>query len=145
MAISTQSLAATNGDRAIATALEESWNRGDGQAWGEQFWPEARFVNAVGAVSDGREAIAALHTRIFTTVYKGSHNTFKVARVTKLGENRLLVELDGKAENLIKLPASFPVWPDGSVHAHLMFVSEKRGGEWRILYAQNTVVAAPSN
>lgn len=144
MAISGPAMAAANGDRAIASALEEAWNRGDGPAWGEQFWPDARFVNAVGAASDGRDAIAALHTRIFTTVYKGSRNTFKIARVTKLGKGRMLVELDGKAEGLSKLPASYPVWQDGSVHAHLMFVSEQRGSEWRIVYAQNTVVSPPS-
>lgn len=144
MATAGPALAAANGDRAIASALEEAWNRGDGSAWGEQFWPDARFVNAVGAVSDGRDAIAALHSRIFTTVYKGSRNTFKIERITPLGKGRLLVELDGKAEGLSKIPASYPRWPDGSIHAHLMFVSEQRGDEWRIVYAQNTVVNPPA-
>ena len=140
VAFSEPAWAAANGDVAIAEALQVAWNRGDGQAWGEQFWPEARFVNAVGAVSDGQQAITKLHARLFASPFKGSRNTFTVAHVIKLGSDRLLVELDGKAEGLTNIPASYPIWPDGSVHAHLMFVSEQRGGEWRILYAQNTVV-----
>lgn len=98
----------------------------------------------MGAVADGRQAITDLHSRIFTTVYKGSRNSFTVMHVIRLSEDQLLVELDGKAEGLGKIPPSYPVWPDGSVHAHLMFVSERRGSEWRILYAQNTVVAVPA-
>jgi len=139
----TPALAAENADRSIAAALGDAWNRGDGEAWGAQFWPDARFVNVLGTVFAGREAIEAQHTRIFATIYKGSRNEFVVSNTRALGPDHPLVELDGTAAGITRLKPGITAGADGKVHAHLMLVTERRGGEWRIAYAQNTVVAPP--
>jgi uncharacterized protein (TIGR02246 family) len=52
--------ASANQLRELATLLFESWNRGDGQAFGSLFTPAAEYVTGAGQRVRGREAISQL-------------------------------------------------------------------------------------
>src|ERR1044071_6099855 len=55
--------------RAIIVGLADAWTRGDGEAWGRAFAPDADFTVWNGLYVQGRDAIARGHTQIFSTIY----------------------------------------------------------------------------
>ena len=42
---------------AMVQRFADSWNRADGTAYGENYWPEAELVDPTGAIIDGQKAI----------------------------------------------------------------------------------------
>ncbi len=123
---------------AITSALGSAWNAGDAVRWGEQFWPDARFVNVLGHVFVGREEIVAQHARIFTTIYKGSHLAIRIAHTQALGPDHLLVEAEPTVTGALHAPPGVHTEANGTIRARFVLVLERRAGEWRILFAQNT-------
>lgn len=130
-------MAADEAAVATATGLGEAWNRGDAVAFGAQFWPDARFVNVLAHVFVGRDDIVAQHARIFATIYKGSHGSFTVAHWQSLDPDHALFELDGAMTGWTHLPPGV-VTVDGAIRSHMAVLTERREGEWKIVYAQNT-------
>jgi hypothetical protein len=41
----------------MVVRFTDSWNRADGAAYGENYWPEAELVNPSGDIVNGRAAI----------------------------------------------------------------------------------------
>ena len=121
----------------ITTALCEAWNRGDATAWGDQFWPDARFVNVLAHVFEGRPEIVMQHARIFATIYKGSHLAVIGVHSRVLDADHMLIEMDSGGTGMSRLPPGL-VAIDGVVRSHMVLVGERRHGEWKIVYAQNT-------
>ena len=121
----------------LANSMNAAWDRGDANVFGEQYWPDARFVNVLAHVYEGRDAIVAQHAHIFATLYKGSHNVFTVAHRQMLGTDHELAEFDGAMTGWTRLPPGV-VTVDGAIRSHFVLVLERRRGEWKIAYAQNT-------
>jgi hypothetical protein len=61
---------------AAATAMlnrfVNSWNRADGAAYGENYWPEAELVNPSGVIRSGRADIVQEHVNLWAGIKRGS-------------------------------------------------------------------------
>ena len=126
---------------AMVTRFADSWNRADGAAYGENYWPEAELVNPSGAVLNGQKAIVQEHVDIWAGILKGSHASGKVRRIQLLGTSYMIVDFDLQVSGFRHPPPGSP--PDAKVlRNHLKHVMEKRNGVWKVLSAQNTFIAA---
>ena len=118
-----------------------SWNRADGQAYGENYWPEAELVDPSGAVVEGKAAIVQEHVDLWNGIFKGSHITGKVRRIRMLGRNYMMVDLDLEVSNVRQLPPGSPAYGDRVLRNHLKHILEKRNGACKVIAAQNTFIA----
>lgn len=118
----------------------DSWNRADGAAYGEGYWPDAELVDPTGTVWTGRAAIAQMHVDLWAEAFKGSEVTATVRGIRRLGATHLLVDLDLALRGARVAPPGAVVDAEGAIRTHLKHVLEKREGAWRILSAQNTFV-----
>jgi hypothetical protein len=46
---------------AMVKRFTESWNRADGAAYGENYWPEAELIDPSGGIVNGQKAIVQEH------------------------------------------------------------------------------------
>jgi uncharacterized protein (TIGR02246 family) len=131
---------------AAATAMlnrfVNSWNRADGAAYGENYWPEAELVNPSGAIRSGRADIVQEHVNLWAGIFKGSRAAGKVHRIQRLGSNYMIVDFDVELSGVRQLPPGGPPIADGIVRNHLKHIMENRNGVWKVLSAQNTFIAA---
>jgi uncharacterized protein (TIGR02246 family) len=147
LVVSSTVLAGTVDNKASAAAVAmvnrfvDSWNHADGQAYGENYWPEAELVDPTGAVVDGRAAIVQEHVDLWNGIFKGSHATDRVRKIFMLGSNYMMVDFDVEVSNVRQLPPGSPAYSDGVLRNHLKHILEKRNGMWKILAAQNTFIA----
>ena len=126
---------------AMVKRFADSWNRTDGAAYGENYWPEAELVNPSGAILNGQKAIVQEHVDIWAGILKGSRATGAVRRIQMLGPNYMVVDFDLQVSGFRQPPPGSP--PDAKVlRNHLKHVMEKRNGVWKVLSAQNTFIAA---
>jgi uncharacterized protein (TIGR02246 family) len=134
----TEALSAAN---AMVQRFADSWNQADGAAYGENYWPEAELVNPSGEIVSGKGAIVQEHLDLWAGPFKGSRVVCKVRRIQMLGANYMIVDFDVQLSRFVKAP---PGAPPGTavINAHLKHVMEKRDGNWKVLSAQNTIVAA---
>ncbi len=127
---------------ATVRSFVDSWNRADGTAYGENYWPDAELVNPSGEIVDGRAAIAKEHVDLWAGIFKGSRIAAKVRRVRRLDPNHIIVDFDTELSAVRELPAgSLKPQADGVLRTHLKHVLEKRNGQWKVLSAQNTFIA----
>ena len=123
-------------------AFEAGWNAGDGSAIGAAFAVDAQFVNILGGVLDGREAIARQHQRILDGLYRGTHAEFPPGDIRRLGTGHALVTCDAVVRNVAHAPPGIAPPADGVMRTRLVFVTADGDDGWRIVFAQNTVVMA---
>lgn len=118
----------------------DSWNREDGVAYGENYWPEAELVNPSGEIVEGRAAIAEEHVVLWSGIFNGSLIKAKVRRVTRLDRNHIIVDFDTELSSIHEPPPG--AQSEGKVlQSHLKHVLEKRNGQWKVLSAQNTFIS----
>jgi uncharacterized protein (TIGR02246 family) len=119
----------------------DSWNHADGVAYGENYWPEAELVNPSGAIVSGKAAIVQEHVDLWAGPFKGSHVNGEIRRVQMLGANYMIVDFDVQLSGFAKAPSGTPQ-ATTVLNSHIKHVMEKREGAWKVLSAQNTLVAA---
>jgi uncharacterized protein (TIGR02246 family) len=119
----------------------DSWNREDGKAYGENYWPDAELVNPSGGIVKGRAAIAKEHVDLWAGIFKGSHMAATLRKVRRLDPNHIIVDFDTELSHVQKPPPGAP--PNGVIKTHLKHILEKRHGEWKVVAAQNTFIAPP--
>ena len=73
---------------AMVARFVESWNKVDGAAYGENYWPEAELVDPSGKIWVGRAAIAGTHVDLWSTIFKGSTIDGSVRRIQRLAPKR---------------------------------------------------------
>jgi uncharacterized protein (TIGR02246 family) len=128
---------------AMVNRFVDSWNRADGTAYGENYWPEAELVNPSGAISSGKDAIVREHVELWAGIFKGTRATGKVRRIQRLGLNYMVVDIDVEISGVQQPPPGSPPNANGVLRNHLKHIMEKRNGVWKILSAQNTFIAVP--
>src|SRR5450631_1964442 len=112
---------------AMVNRFADSWNRVDGAAYGENYWPEAELVTPSGAALNGQKAIVQEHVDIWAGILKGSRASGKVRRIQMLGPNYMTVDFDLQVSGFRQPPPGSP--PDAKVlRSHLKHVMEKRNG-----------------
>lgn len=130
---------------ALAT-FTDAWNRaaaGDSaaaKAYGSLYWPEAELVDPMGQIWPDQRAIVRMHVDLWNTAFHGSVVKGTVRRTRRLSPTLMIADFD------LALSLSGPAPPglaaaNGTVHAHLKHVMEKRGREWKVLAAHNTFYA----
>ncbi|HTM90179.1 MAG TPA: SgcJ/EcaC family oxidoreductase [Terriglobales bacterium] len=125
---------------AMLSRFINSWNHADGQAYGENYWPEAELVDPSGAVVKGKTAIVQEHVDLWNGMFKGSRIQGTVRRIRMLGPKYMMVDLDLEVSNVRQLPPGSP-YADRVLRNHLKHILEKRNGAWKVIAAQNTFIA----
>ncbi|MCE7004751.1 SgcJ/EcaC family oxidoreductase [Kibdelosporangium philippinense] len=112
---------------ALWDRMSEGWAAGDAQAFASVFDPDVEFVTVRGDEHHGREAVAASHAALFTSVYAGTLLKPEVRLVRALAEGIYLVH------------AVTTVYPAGiTTHAQAIV---RRGGHagWSIVAFHNMI------
>ncbi len=125
--------------RAIIQALDNAWNLGDGTAWADHYVEDGEFINILGTVFEGREAIGAHHNEILNTSFKGSQVQSVIRRIEWLGPDVAIVDTDFYIRNFERLSKRLTrIWSDGSMRHRLKHIMLKRDDQWLIIASQNT-------
>jgi uncharacterized protein (TIGR02246 family) len=135
---------ANDEERAAAESMMkcfvDAWNRADGEAYGQNYWPDAELVDPTGTIWDGRAAIAQMHVDLWTGPFKGTHLDAQLRRIRRVDTNCLLVDLDLALRGARQAPPGAVVNAQGVIQTHLKHILVKRSEVWRIVSAQNTFV-----
>lgn len=126
--------------QAIVQDEQDAWNRGDAQAFAAHFAPDGSFTNIVGMQTYGVEPFLKQHQYIFSTIYKGSHNEFKLGKTQFLRPDVAVADVDSVLSHFVSVPPGTPLGSDGAVHTRLQLVLSKDNGQWRIHAFHNVVV-----
>ncbi len=119
--------------RQIVKQVEDGWNAHDGKAFAAPFATDADYVVVNGNYIKGREAIAAGHTQIFTTIYKESHNVGTVKSIRFLRPDVAIVHIEWNLE--------FSMGGETKKsRAMNTMIMAKEGGKWSIAAFHNTPV-----
>ncbi len=121
--------------RAIAAALTDAWNAGDGAAFAREFTEDADFVNIFATHGVGRDAIAKAHQALFEGIYRGTVIAFSVTKVRPLGD-QACVALIGARMDVAHGPMA------GEMRALITAVIARGEDGWKIASFQNTRVQA---
>lgn len=118
---------------AVLRRLEEAWNRGDGEAFGEAYTDDATFVTIRGERLHGRTQIAGGHAGIFATIYAGSTNRMELIHTRQLAENVILATSTGTLDA--------PQGPLHGVHTAMSTnVIIRSESQWLIAATHNTLI-----
>ena len=126
---------------ATVRSFVDSWNRADGVAYGENYWPDAELVDPSGEIVDGRAAIAKEHVDLWAGIFRGSRIAAKVRRVRRLDSNHIIVDFDTELSGIQEPPPGSQNHTNSAIRTHLKHILEKRNGQWKVLSAQNTFIA----
>lgn len=119
--------------QALAAQLQDAWNAGDGAAFAAPFAEDADFVTVAGMHAHGRQEIADNHDRIFSTVYKGSRVSMRLAQLRELPGGLTLMHLAPTLE--------VPEGPmAGTMNALMTIVIDGSGAAPQIVALHNTIV-----
>jgi uncharacterized protein (TIGR02246 family) len=136
--------AQSDADRAAIQAIvqdeQDAWNRGDARAFSAHFAADGSFTNIVGMQTYGVEPFFQQHQHIFTTIYKGSHNEFKLGKVRFLRSDVAVADVDSTLSQFVSVPPGTPLGSDGAVHTRLQLVLSKENGKWIIQAFHNVVL-----
>jgi len=118
----------------IVGQLETAWNNGNSVAWTAQFAEDADFIHVLGGFFHGSGEIERGHRVIFDTIYKGSHNTFKIESVRFVRPDVAVVFLLANLRWYLNAE-------EQHIQARPTLVAEKGAdGQWKIVVFQNTLV-----
>src|SRR4051812_15021533 len=128
------------GVAAGVAAWDLAWNAGDAAGIAATFVEDAEFITARGRLDHGAAEIRAQHAISLAAQFRGSHTEGHIRRITFLSGTAAVVDVDN---NLTRYE---PVAPGSTTlraiqqsgrHKRLLV---KRGGVWRALLFQNTMV-----
>lgn len=127
---------ATSVARQALDRLEQSWNHGDGAAFGAAYASDASFVTIRGEHIVGSAAIGAGHDGIFHSIYAGSVNHIELVRADEI--------LDGVVIAVSRNTLDVPGGPLAGRHQAFStsVVVRDHEGAWEIRSTHNTLVAA---
>jgi uncharacterized protein (TIGR02246 family) len=126
--------------KAIVQSENDAWNRGDAKAFGAHYAEDGSFTNVIGQQLYGRQAFIDQHATIFSTIYKGSHNSLLVGKIKFLRPDVAVVDIDGTLSGATRLPPGLKAHEDGSLHVKLQEVMTKENGSWWIAAFHNVAV-----
>jgi uncharacterized protein (TIGR02246 family) len=122
---------------------QASWASMDGNAYGANYAEDAEFINPLGGVLSGRQAIAATHVFLFNGPFAGSVQTNQVRRIAPLTGTLAIVDVDGLLTGYVALPPGLGETAPGEVATRGRLVVGKTGSRWEILAQQMTRIAPP--
>jgi uncharacterized protein (TIGR02246 family) len=120
--------------KAIFKQMEDGWNAHDGKAFSAPFAADADYVVVNGMHLKGREAIEKVHTGIFTTIYKESHNQATVKSIRFIRPDVAVAHVEWQMQPNPKAEKA---------RAMSTFILTKDSGKWSITAFHNTPIALP--
>jgi uncharacterized protein (TIGR02246 family) len=130
------------GVAAVVTAWDAAWNAGDAAGLAATFVEDAEFINAMGRLFVGAEAIRAQHAITLAGQFRGSHTEGHIRRITFLSGTAAVLDVDNdltRYEPVAPGSTTLRAIQQSGRHKRLVV---KRGGVWRAMLFQNTMVAA---
>jgi uncharacterized protein (TIGR02246 family) len=128
----------TDGILELVAGRTAAWAAKDPVAYASAFAPDLRFINPAGALVFGRDAYRAVHVFLFNGPFAGSTLALAVREIQFLTGTLAIVYLDLSITGYAFLPPGVSPPSDGVLRARVTWVVERRGGEWQILFMQNT-------
>lgn len=121
--------------RRLIADQEDSWNRGDAEAFGARFHEEGTFTNVLGDVTYGRVGFIERHAFIFVTIFKGSTVRLQVRRLSFPLHDVAIVDIDSSLSGFADLLPEVSHSADGTLRSRLLEVcsfATPWGGGWRL-------------
>jgi uncharacterized protein (TIGR02246 family) len=118
----------------------DAWNRGDAEGFAAHYSENGSFTNVIGQQLYGRKAFIDQHAKIFSTIYKGSHNAFQVTHINFVRPDVAVVDIDGTLRDALRLPPGLKAGEDGALHVKLQEVLTKETNGWTIAAFHNVAV-----
>ncbi|KPV52319.1 hypothetical protein SE17_16225 [Kouleothrix aurantiaca] len=116
----------------LVQGLEDAWNAADGEQFGSAFADDAEFVTIRGELHRTRQAIAAGHQQIFSTIYQGSTVHYEILDSREIAAGVIVAHIAGT----LTAPAG-PL--AGTHHALATIVAVQSEENWRIAAFHNTL------
>jgi uncharacterized protein (TIGR02246 family) len=113
--------------------LEQKWNVYDSSGYARYFANNADFVDVLGRLIHGAEAIKRIHQKNFETIHAGSVVKYEMIDAQKLSENVILAHVRG----LLHVPAG-PL--EGENNSTQTWILQNIDGQWKIRAFHNTFV-----
>jgi len=114
---------------AVLDQLTETWNRGDGKAYGALFTDDASYVTYAGTHYRSRDDIARSHDALFSSFLKGTKLACDVTDIRFLGDDTAVVV--GRGDTYKKKPPR--------LRKVQTYTFVRDGGGWRIAAFHNTL------
>jgi uncharacterized protein (TIGR02246 family) len=124
----------------ILSAEEVAWNVGDSISWGSAFAEDADFVNILGQVFHGREAIVQVHGRVLAGPYQGSHTKITIRQFKQITPDVALIETVHEVTGYKFLPPGIIPTSAGVLRTRMKYVAVRRDEAWQFIAAQNTAI-----
>jgi hypothetical protein len=81
------------------------------------------------------------HIDLWAGIFKGSRMAAKVRRAGRLDPNHIIVDFDTDLSGVREPPRGSQNQSNNVIRTHLKHILEKRKGQWKVLFAQNTFIA----
>ena len=127
--------------RRVAEDIAAAWMNQDARALADHYAEDAEYINIMGIVVDGREAIRLRYAEVFTTLLRGSRSSFTIRRVRFPGPGVAMVDLNGVVTDIQQPQPGITVGPGGIVRTRVRHILVKRDGHWVVIATQNTQIA----
>ena len=127
--------------RRVVDEVAAAWMNQDAKALAAHYAEDAEYINIMGIVVDGPEAIRLRYAEVFTTLLRGSRASFTIRRVRFPGPGVAMVDVNGVVTDLQQPQPGITVGPGGIVRTRVRHVLVKREGRWSIIATQNTQIA----
>jgi uncharacterized protein (TIGR02246 family) len=127
----------------LIQAWEAAWASMDGQTYAAIYAEDANFINPLGGVLAGRQAIADVHAFLLGGLFAGSVQTAQVRRIVPLTGTLAIVDADVFLTGFVALPPGLTETSPGEVATRGRLVAAKNGQRWEILAQQMTRIAPP--
>jgi uncharacterized protein (TIGR02246 family) len=128
------------GVAAVVTAWDAAWNAGDAAGLAATFAEDAEFINAMGRLFVGADAIRAQHAITLAGQFRGSHTEGHIRRITFLSGTAAVVDVDNDLTRYEPVAPGSPNMKAVQQSGRHKRLVVKRGGVWRTMLFQNTTV-----
>jgi uncharacterized protein (TIGR02246 family) len=127
--------------KGIVQSQADAWNRGDAADFAARYSENGTFTNVIGQQIYGKAGFVAQHERIFTTIYKGSHNEFAIDKILFLRPDVAVVNIDGILKGATRVPPGLSAAEvNGEMHVKLQEVMTREKDGWWIAAFHNVAV-----
>lgn len=119
----------------VAAGLAAAWNAHDMHAFAFLFHDDAAFVNVAGGYLRGRDDIEQAHAAVHAGPFRHSSLTAEAEDARLLCDDVIIAHVRSELLGDDRAPGQART-------ARMTLVLEQRGGQWKIVAAQNTNLAA---
>jgi hypothetical protein len=124
----------------IVETFDHAWTTGDPVTYAAQYHG-ADWVGPDGTNLSNPAALTGLYTIIIDVVLPGTTRQSTIRRLTFLSGTLAVIDIDTQVSGFEVAPPGVVEWAPGIIKVREKNILQKRGGEWRIIQHQQTVMA----